>query len=64
MSGAAIEASVPVFWRDEALPFIEARSVRDGRQVCYGKHWHETFSIGLISAHHPWTRPPDPTAGE
>src|SRR3569833_796795 len=39
----------PVFWRDEALPFIEARSVRDGREVCYAKHWHETFSIGLIS---------------
>lgn len=49
MSGAAIEANVPMFWRDAALPFIEARSVRDGRQVCYGKHWHETFSIGLIS---------------
>lgn len=49
MSGAAIQASVPMFWRDKALPFIEARSVRDGRRVCYGKHWHETFSIGLIS---------------
>ena len=39
-----------MFWRDEALPFIEARSVQDGRKVCYAKHWHETFSIGLISA--------------
>lgn len=38
-----------MFWRDKALPFIEARSVRDGRKVCYGKHCHETFSIGLIS---------------
>jgi AraC-like DNA-binding protein len=38
-----------MFWRDEALPFIEARSVQDGRKVCYAKHWHETFSIGLIS---------------
>ena len=43
------ERGDPVFWRDEALPFIEARSVRDGRKVCYGRHWHETFSIGLIS---------------
>jgi AraC-like DNA-binding protein len=38
-----------MFWRDEALPFIEARSVQDGRKVCYAKHWHEAFSIGLIS---------------
>jgi AraC-like DNA-binding protein len=37
------------FWRDATLPFIEARSVQDGRKVCYGRHWHETFSIGLIS---------------
>lgn len=40
---------MPRFWRDKALPFLEARSVQDGRQVCYAKHWHETFSIGLIS---------------
>ena len=38
-----------MFRRDEALPFIEARTVQDGRKVCYAKHWHETFSIGLIS---------------
>ena len=49
MSGTAIDASDPTFWRDKALPFIEARSVQDGRTVCYAKHWHETFSIGLIS---------------
>jgi AraC-like DNA-binding protein len=48
VSDTAIEASGPMFWRDEALPFIEARSVQDGRQVCYARHWHETFSIGLI----------------
>jgi AraC-like DNA-binding protein len=52
--GAHVSDSVscaqgPVFWRDEALPFIEARSVQDGRTVRYAKHWHETFSIGLIS---------------
>jgi AraC-like ligand binding domain len=39
----------PLFWRDQALPFIEARSVWDGRKVCYAKHWHESFSIGLIA---------------
>jgi AraC-like DNA-binding protein len=49
VSDTAINASGPMFWRDEALPFIEARSVQDGRKVCYAKHWHETFSIGLIS---------------
>lgn len=37
-----------IFWRDDALPFIEARSVRDGRGVCYAPHSHETFSIGAI----------------
>jgi AraC-like DNA-binding protein len=48
VSDYAIDAKGPVFWRDRALPFIEARSVQDGRRVCYSKHWHETFSIGLI----------------
>src|SRR5579884_1554403 len=38
-----------MFWRDAGLPFIEARAVEDGRKVRYGRHWHETFSIGLIS---------------
>lgn len=49
MSNTAIDASGPRFWRDPALPFIEARSVRDGRKLSYGRHSHETFSIGLIS---------------
>jgi AraC-like DNA-binding protein len=40
----------PRFWRDEALPFIEARSIADGREVCYGRHSHEHFSIGAITA--------------
>lgn len=39
----------PRFWRDDALPFIEVRSVEDGRKVCYARHSHETFSIGAIS---------------
>lgn len=38
------------FWRDAALPFIEARCVADGRRVCYARHSHETFSIGLIDS--------------
>lgn len=38
------------FWRDPVLPFIEARTVSDGRSVCYARHSHETFSIGLIDS--------------
>lgn len=38
------------FWRDPSLPFIEARTVLDGRSVCYALHSHETFSIGLIDS--------------
>ncbi|MEN3113143.1 AraC family transcriptional regulator [Uliginosibacterium paludis] len=37
------------FWRDAALPFIEAREVSDGRSVCYDRHAHDTFSIGAIT---------------
>jgi AraC-like DNA-binding protein len=38
------------FWRDQALPFLEVRTVKDGRQVSHAKHTHETFSIGAITA--------------
>ncbi len=41
---------LPRFWRDPALPFIEARSVADGRKVCYSPHAHATFSIGAVVA--------------
>lgn len=44
----ARELARPKFWRDETLPFIEARSIHDGREVRYGKHAHETFSIGIV----------------
>ncbi|WP_327437942.1 AraC family transcriptional regulator [Pseudomonas donghuensis] len=37
------------FWRDPALPFIEARRVADGRKVCYAAHSHESFSLGAIT---------------
>ncbi|EOD55669.1 AraC family transcriptional regulator [Aeromonas molluscorum] len=40
------------FWRDPELPFIEARSVQDGRRVCYDKHSHPHFSIGAITGGH------------
>ncbi|SAL46549.1 AraC family transcriptional regulator [Caballeronia udeis] len=51
-SVAGKEATTPRFWRDETLPFLEARSIQDGRQVCYAKHAHETFSIGAITGGH------------
>jgi AraC-like DNA-binding protein len=37
------------FWRDPVLPFIEARNVADGRDLHYGRHWHETHSVGVIT---------------
>lgn len=45
-----LQQTAPVFWRDPALPFIEARYVQDGRKVCYARHAHDTFSIGAITA--------------
>lgn len=41
--------ATPLFWRDPQLPFLEIRSVPDGRQVCYARHSHEHFSIGAIT---------------
>jgi hypothetical protein len=49
---SAKETTAPRFWRDETLPFIEARSIQDGRKVCYARHAHETFSIGAITGGH------------
>lgn len=43
------ELARPRFWRDDTLPFIEARAVHDGRKVRYAKHAHETFSIGIVT---------------
>lgn len=43
------ELAGPRFWRDEALPFIEARSIHDGREIRYAKHAHEAFSIGIVT---------------
>ena len=44
------QPTTPRFWRDPALPFVEARDVLDGRQLCYARHSHECFSIGAITA--------------
>ncbi|MFV3129665.1 AraC family transcriptional regulator [Niveispirillum sp. KHB5.9] len=41
-----------IFWRDPALPHLEAREVMDGRTVCYVPHSHPTFSIGAITGGH------------
>ena len=45
----ADQATSPRFWRDAQLPFVEARDVLDGRQLCYAPHSHEFFSIGAIT---------------
>jgi AraC-like DNA-binding protein len=42
--------ATPRFWRDDALEFIEARSIEDGRSIHYDRHAHATFSIGAITA--------------
>src|SRR3989344_9250102 len=42
-------AQAPRFGRDERLPFIEARTIADGRKVTYTRHAHEHFSIGAIT---------------
>ncbi len=52
MKHAAVKnpEQAPRFWRDDALPFIEARAIADGREVCYSRHSHAHFSIGAITA--------------
>lgn len=40
----------PQFWRDQRLPFVEARAIEDGRKLCYSLHSHAFFSIGAITA--------------
>ncbi|OSQ47478.1 AraC family transcriptional regulator [Thalassospira alkalitolerans] len=49
MAVAKAKSNNQRFWRDAALPFVEAQRVRDGRGVCYEKHSHDTFSIGAIT---------------
>ena len=49
MLSSEADTLLPRFWRDRTLPFVEARSVEDGRHFCYAKHAHETFSIGAVT---------------
>ena len=42
--------TVPRFWHDDRLPFIEARYLAEGRSDSYDKHAHQTFCIGAITA--------------
>ena len=49
LNTATHPAQAPRFWRDERLPFIEARTIADGRKVTYTRHSHEHFSIGAIT---------------
>lgn len=51
-SGAQHFDQAPRFWRDAAVPFIEARAIADGRKACYARHSHEQFSLGTITAGH------------
>ncbi len=48
VSPATAPATTARFWRDAALPFIEARAIDDGRALCYAAHTHDTFSIGTV----------------
>jgi len=41
-------ATTPSFWRDSALPYLEARAIDDGRRLRYAPHSHETFSVGVV----------------
>jgi AraC-like DNA-binding protein len=42
----------PIFWRDQALPYVELRTVLDARKVTYSPHSHQQWSIGAILAGH------------
>jgi len=38
------------FWADPELPHLELRATSDGRSLCYGRHSHAEFSVGLIES--------------
>jgi len=38
------------FLRDPRLPFVEVRDATDARAVAYGRHSHDTVSVGLVTA--------------
>lgn len=37
------------FLRDPRLPFVEVRDATDARAVAYGRHSHDTVSVGLVT---------------
>jgi len=37
------------FLRDPRLPFVEVRDARDARATRYGRHSHDTVSVGLVT---------------
>ena len=41
--------SASLFWRDAALPYLEARNVAGACGMGYAKHTHDTFSIGAVT---------------
>lgn len=43
-----IKTSLPLFWRDARMPYIEARQIEDGRQVGYHLHSHSSWSLGAL----------------
>lgn len=40
--------TVPRFWRDGSLPFMEVRSLVDGRATSDDRHAHQTLSIVAV----------------
>lgn len=36
------------FWRAQHMPWLEARLTIDARDVSYGRHSHDTFSLGAV----------------
>ena len=49
MTPPSSQPTEPTFWRDAALPFIEARAIADGRALRYGRHAHRTLSVGAVT---------------
>ena len=37
------------FWRHPALGFLELRETRDGREVSYARHSHDSVSLGAVT---------------
>jgi AraC-like DNA-binding protein len=44
-----IDRTTHAFHRDPRLPFVEVRDAHDARAVAYGRHSHDTVSVGLVT---------------